>query len=58
MEGYSEDTPNTVGVMEKEDMLFGVIQMIRLGFFLFIIKPNSKLKKNTNNMRSTTNTKA
>jgi hypothetical protein len=51
MEGYSEVILHKIGPREREVIVIMEMQMIRLGYFLFTIKLNSKLNSNKNNMR-------
>ena len=53
MEGYLEAILHKIGPRKREIMVI-IIQMIRLGFFLFIIKLNSKFNSKKNNMRLAT----
>jgi hypothetical protein len=50
MEGYLEGTLQRIGQRKRDIMVIGEIQMIKLGYFLLTISPNSKFNKNTNNM--------
>jgi hypothetical protein len=50
MEGYLEGTLQRIGQRKRDIMVIGEIQMIKLGYFLLTIGPNSKFNKNTNNM--------
>jgi hypothetical protein len=51
MEEYSVDILPKIGLRSKGIMVTLENQMKRLGYFLFTIYPNSKLKKIGNNMR-------
>jgi hypothetical protein len=54
MEEYLEDLLLKIGLKEiKKNMIF-TQKMKKLGFFLLIIKANSKLNKTRNSMRSIT----
>ena len=50
MEEYSEAILHKVGQKRRKHMI-STLKMIKLGYFLLIIKANSKLNKTRNNMR-------
>ena len=52
MEEYLEGSLHKIGPKEKESNMISTQKMIKLGYFLLIIKLNSKLNKTRNNMRS------
>jgi hypothetical protein len=53
--GYSEDTLPKIGLRRRGNMVIGEIEMIRLGYFLFTINHNSKLKMQTTQYATITN---
>ncbi len=53
MEEYLEGIHLKIGRRRKDNMIF-TQKMIKLGFFLLIIKANSKLNKRINNVQSIT----
>ena len=54
MEGYLEVILHKIGPREREVIVIMEMQMIRLGYFLFTIKLNSKFYSKKNNMRYAT----
>ena len=58
MEGYSEAILHKIGLRKREVIVVIMeMQMIRLGYFLFTIKLNSKFYSKNHNMRYVTITK-
>jgi hypothetical protein len=51
MEEYSEAILHKVGPKEMKKVMISILKMIKLGYFLLIIKANSKLNKTRKNMR-------
>ena len=57
MEEYSEAILQKIGQKEKKKNIIFTQKMIKLGYFLSIIKPSSKSNQIRNNMRYVTITK-
>ena len=54
MEEYLEDSLHKIGLKEMKKNMNFTLKMKKLGFFLLIIKANSKLNKIGKNMQSIT----